>query len=60
MKTLGRAEHPGDAYLSLRDATVTRTPCDGPPTCDALQRIDRSDASSTALRGFGLKLEHHI
>ena len=54
MKSLGRAEHPGDAYPSLRDATVTRTPCNGAPICDALQRIDRSDARSGALSGFGL------
>jgi hypothetical protein len=26
-ESLGRAEHPGDAGLSLRDATVTRNPC---------------------------------
>jgi hypothetical protein len=32
----------------------------GPPTCDAFRRIDRSDASSTALSGFELKLEHQI
>jgi hypothetical protein len=36
MNSLGRAEHPGDAYPSLPDAAVTRNPC------MALQPVTRS------------------
>jgi hypothetical protein len=58
-----RQQHPGDACPSLSAAVVaavTRSPWNRSPTCDAFRRIWRSDASSSALSGFGLKLEGHI
>ena len=41
-------------------AAVMRHPWNCSPTCDAFRLTERSDASSSALSSFGLKLEHHI
>ena len=55
--------HRGDASPCRNAAivtAVTRNAWNGTPTCGAFPRIDRSDASSTALGRFGLKLEHQV
>jgi hypothetical protein len=57
------ATQPSDARPSPSAAivaAVTRNPWNRSPTCDAFRRIDRSDASSSALSSFRLKLERHI
>jgi hypothetical protein len=55
-----RQQHPGDAVpreSAAVVAAVTRDRLNCSPTCDAFRRICRSDASSSALCSFGLKLE---
>jgi hypothetical protein len=54
----GRSRSPYDARPSLSAAAVAPV-TRNVDCCDAFRRICRSDASSTALSGFGLKLEHH-
>jgi hypothetical protein len=58
-----RQQHLGDARPSLSAAVVaavTRNPWNCSPSCDAFRRICRSDASSSTLSRFGLKLERHV